>query len=242
MELYFIRHGQSENNLLWAQTGSSEGRSEDPGLTEVGSRQARRLAELLRQGDITPNAPLTDWDPQNATGFRITHLYSSLMLRAVITGDFIAEALDLPLVGWPDLHESGGIYQRDELSGERIGLPGKNRAYFEAHFPNLVLPEELGAEGWWNRPFEAQEDRPPRARRVLHELLERHGDTEHRVAMVSHGGFYNWLLHAILNLPQMDGHWFVLNNAAVSRLDFGRDAIRVAYMNRADHLSPDLIT
>ena len=49
MQFYFIRHGQSENNALWERTGSSEGRSEDPELTALGHRQAKRLAQFLRQ-------------------------------------------------------------------------------------------------------------------------------------------------------------------------------------------------
>jgi broad specificity phosphatase PhoE len=47
----------------------------------------------------------------------------------------------------------------------------------------------MGEEGWWNRPFEAELHRPERARRVLVELLQRHGGSNDRVAMVSHGAF-----------------------------------------------------
>jgi broad specificity phosphatase PhoE len=32
MQLYYIRHAQSENNDLWDRTGSDQGRSEDPKL------------------------------------------------------------------------------------------------------------------------------------------------------------------------------------------------------------------
>ncbi|MFZ5915695.1 MAG: histidine phosphatase family protein [Chloroflexota bacterium] len=242
MQFYFIRHGQSENNLLWAQTGSSEGRNDDPGLTEVGWQQARAVARFLK-GDGPAGTPSTaGWDPQNATGFGISYLYCSLMLRAVLTGDVIARELGLPLLAWPDVHESGGIYLRDEVSGERLGQPGKTRAFFETHFPNLVLPKDLGDEGWWNRPFEAQEARPARASRALEELLARHGDSQDRVAVVSHGGFYNWLLRAILNLPPESDRWFTLNNAALSRIDFTDGGIELVYGNRADYLLPHLIT
>ena len=33
MRFYFIRHAQSENNRLWAETGTAEGRRIDPTLT-----------------------------------------------------------------------------------------------------------------------------------------------------------------------------------------------------------------
>jgi hypothetical protein len=47
-------------------------------------------------------------------GFHITHVYCSLMERAVATGHRVAEALDLPLLGWIDIHETGGMFLYDE--------------------------------------------------------------------------------------------------------------------------------
>jgi 2,3-bisphosphoglycerate-dependent phosphoglycerate mutase len=128
MQLYFIRHGQSENNALWRRTGSRQGRSEDPELTEVGRQQSEFVAQFLGRADSV--AAVNGRDTQNITGFGITQLYSSLMVRAVATGTIIAKALDLPLVAWEDLHERGGIYLDDEQTGERIGQAGPNRAYF----------------------------------------------------------------------------------------------------------------
>ncbi len=240
MQLYFIRHGQSGNNALWMRTGSDKGRSEDPGLTEVGRQQSEFLAQFLHRAD--PITAVNDSDFQNVAGFGITHLYSSLMVRAVGTGTIIANALDLPLVAWEDLHEWGGIYLKDEQTDERTGLPGRNRAYFETHYPDLALPDSLGEAGWWNRPFEEPELRLPRAKRVLHDLLERHGGTDDRVAVVSHAGFFNYLLVTILNLPGREDFWFVLNNTAISRIDFDDENIWLSYLNRVDFLPRELIT
>ncbi len=240
MQLYFIRHGQSENNALWMRTGSHIGRNEDPGLTEVGRQQVEFLAQFLSQAD--PNMAVNGSSFQNMAGFGITHLYSSLMVRAVATGTIVANALGLPLVAWEDLHEYGGIYLRDEETDERMGLPGQNRAYFEAHYPGLVLPDSLDEAGWWNRPFEETEQRLPRARRFLCDLLERHGHSEDRVAVVSHGGFYNYFLAAILNMPGREGYRFVMNNAAISHIDFRDEDTWLLYLNRIDFLPRELIT
>ena len=241
MQLYFIRHGQSENNLLWAETGSVRGRSDDPGLTDTGRLQAERLAELLsRPGQ--PSFVPAEYDGQNVTGFEITHIYCSLMRRAIETGSIVARALHLSLVAWEDVHEVGGIHWSEDEGGEPVGQPGKNRAYFEEHYPHLRLPDSLGEEGWWNRPFEALEERPKRAERFLRELLARHGETRDRVAVVSHGGFYNHLMRAILDLPPEGELWFSINNAAITRVDFAPEGIWMQYTNRVDHLPGELVT
>jgi 2,3-bisphosphoglycerate-dependent phosphoglycerate mutase len=240
MQLYFIRHAQSENNLLWHRTGSSIGRSEDPELTTVGCQQAHALAQYLCSAP--QNTVTESRDSQNVTGFGITHLYSSLMVRSVATGTIVARTLDLPLVAWEDLHERGGIYARDEQTDERTGVPGRNRAYFQAHYPDFVLPGSLDDAGWWNRPYEEPEQWRVRAQRFMHDLLARHGGTEDRVAVVSHAGFYNEFLAILLAMPQSDGYWFILNNAAITRIDFHVEWIDLVYMNRADFLHPDLVT
>jgi len=240
MQFYFIRHGQSENNALWKRTGSGKGRSMDPELTEIGRQQSEILAQFLRRSD--PHVVVNGRDTQNVAGFGITHLYSSLMIRAVATGTAIARALDLPLVAWQDVHERGGIYLEDEQTGERIGQAGHHRAYFEAHYPDLVLPDSLGEAGWWNRPFEEPEQRLPRAQRFWYDLMERHGHTDDRVAVVSHGGFYNDLLAVILSLPERERYWFALKNTAISRIDFADERIGLVYLNRLDFLSKELVT
>lgn len=238
MELYFVRHGQSENNVLWTRTRSSKGRTEDPELTAVGWEQARIVAGFLSRAEMSGPGD----DLQNVRGFGITHLYCSPMVRAVATGSAIAQALDLPLVAWKDLHETGGIYLEDEESGERRGLPGKSRAFFRQHYPRLSLPDTLGDGGWWDRPFEERDERPPRARRVLAELIRRHVPSDDRVAWVSHGGFYYHFMMALLDLPALDGVRFQLNNTGITRIGFRDEYTAVRYMNRVDFLPRDLIT
>jgi 2,3-bisphosphoglycerate-dependent phosphoglycerate mutase len=239
MELYFIRHGQSENNLMYASTGASNGRSQDPELTETGRRQAESLARFLHHSDTS--SIVKQPDHQNIVGFGITHLYTSLMVRAVATGTVIARALNLPLVAWEDLHETGGIYLDDVPTGTHVGQPGKDRAYFQANYPQLVLPESLGDAGWWNRPFEEREQRPVRSQRVVRDLLARHGGREDCVAVISHGGFYNVLLRTIFQVEREDC-WFGLNNAAITRIDFNADGVALEYMNRIDFMPKDLVT
>lgn len=242
MQLYFIRHAQSENNLLWAQTGSHEGRNQDPDITPVGRQQARTLAEFLRGPDGVQQALKVDHDPQNVHGFGLTHLYCSLMIRAVETGQVVARALDLPLVSWPDIHEVGGIHIRDPQTGEHVGLPGHGRSFFETEYPDLVLPDSITEAGWWDRPFEEYEQRRDRAQRFLDELHRRHGDSEDRVAVISHGGFYNHVMRCLLRMPEDRSRWFSMNNAAITRIDLSEDSTWIHYTNRCDFLPGEIIT
>jgi 2,3-bisphosphoglycerate-dependent phosphoglycerate mutase len=264
MQLYMIRHGQSENNAIYAQTRSSEGRLVDPGLTDIGHQQAKIVAEFLTR-ENHPEVEGDHWDSHNNRGFELTHLYSSLMLRAVTTGMYISEAVGLPLVGWETIHEWGGMFANDPESGERIPAPGANRAFFAEHYPRFSLPDSLGEEGWWNnRPYEPPLETLKRAAHFLNELLARHSGDD-RVAIVTHGGFADSLLKVLLRQwPLYLGDdsemaldvekpadflthaphemWFRLNNTAITRLDFFPERFVVVYMNRVDFLPPELVT
>jgi 2,3-bisphosphoglycerate-dependent phosphoglycerate mutase len=253
MQLYYIRHGESANNALWARTGSSEERVVDPKLTEIGERQAALVAKFVagprgaRAMPLTGNGEaLRDWDPQNVGGFPVTHCYCSLMERAVQTGHEIAEALDLPLRVWADIHETGGMFLTNPETGEREGKPGLARSYLKRTYPRIVLPDLVTDEGWWNRPFEERAARQERADGVLRELLDRHGDSDDGAVFVSHGGFFNHLLWAMLPLGgegPVDGElWFAANNASISRFDYAEGRWIVNYLNRVDFLPAELIT
>jgi len=246
MELYFIRHGQSQNNANWLNPNYME--SPDPELTEKGIEQARCLAEFFAKNQ--PIKAQSEWNAQNRHGFGLTHIYTSLMSRAVSTAAPTARALGTPFAAWKEIHEEGGIYSRDDKAN-RIGLPGKPRSYFETHFPELALPKQYDESGWWNRPFEADDERQPRADQFFIDLLERHGDRDntpaHRVAIYSHGGFFVHLVCAMLKLPWRQASnnlksWFLLNNGSISRFDIYKNELTVCYINRTDHLPDHLIT
>jgi 2,3-bisphosphoglycerate-dependent phosphoglycerate mutase len=238
MQLYFIRHAQSANNKLYEETGQWNGRDTDPELTALGHEQARHLARHLAQA----NGETPRRDFMNRTRFGFTHLYASLMVRALATASYVSEALDLPVLAGEDWHEGGGIFVIDEETGERSGQPGRARSELAARFPRVVLPESASEAGWWNRPLETVEAQAQRARRVIFDLLERHGGTADRVAVVSHGGFYNSVLAELLGMQAANGFWFSINNTGITRFNFEAESIELAYANRLEHLPTELIT
>jgi 2,3-bisphosphoglycerate-dependent phosphoglycerate mutase len=238
MQLYFIRHAQSANNRLYDETGSWNGRDSDPELTEVGHLQAKRLAEHV----ACANGEVPGRDYVNRSRFGFTHVYSSLMVRALATASYLSAALKLPLLVWEDLHEIGGIFVIDPETGERSGQPGRSRSELAARFPRAQLPVTLAEDGWWNRAPETQELQRLRVQRFVGDLRERHNGSDDRVAVVSHGGFYNLLLAELLGLQADDDFWFSLNNTGITRFNFDPEGIALAYANRLEHLPTELIT
>lgn len=239
MQLYFIRHAQSENNQKWSDSGSSLGRFADPSLTDLGMRQAEALAAYIANRQLVTSA--SPYDEINACGIGLTHIYTSLMARAVLTAKLVAEKVALPLAGLEDAHEGGGVYLEDEETRELIGQPGKTPEELKALSDRLVLPE-LNPSGWWNRPFEVREERVARARRLLTALLEKHGGTGDRIALFSHAAFFNYFLAAVFELDQRPPLWVYLNNTGISRFDFNGEEYALIYTNRTEHLTPNLLS
>jgi 2,3-bisphosphoglycerate-dependent phosphoglycerate mutase len=239
MRLYFIRHAQSENNLLWEMNRASTGRHEDPGLTPLGLEQAKLLGAYLR--DARQEFP-QDWEADGRVGFEITHLYTSLMRRALQTASAVSDALGLEMIGRKDLHECGGIYVENEETGSRDGLPGPTLAELKADFPALILPGGDVHTGWWNRPYEERAERFPRARGVIEAMIENHGGTDDTVAVVMHGAFHNALMTALLGLPEDHIVWISMNNAAITSIDIREDSIGINYVNRTAFLPPEMIS
>jgi 2,3-bisphosphoglycerate-dependent phosphoglycerate mutase len=233
MQLYLIRHCQSANNALWLRTGSANGRSADPPLTDLGHRQAQHLARTIAGGE----------------GLQLTHLYCSLMRRSIETGQYIATEAGLPLVARDDLHERGGIYLQDPETGINNGLPGPNRTHFAETYPDLILPDSLGEEGWWNRSYESREMALHRAQRMLDWLLKAHDGSEDSVGLVIHGGFIQSIFSALFQVPLLEANfskgrevWIRANNGSITRIDFAEDVIRLHYVNQFEFFPNELVT
>ncbi len=255
MHLYLIRHAQSGNNELYYRTGASTGRHHDPPITDLGHRQAQHLAQFLAATRDIPRDEVRPYmdefiERHDRRGFGLTHLYCSLMVRSVQTGSYIAEATGLPLMAWPEFHERGGLRHQDEETGENRGVEGPGREWFAAEYPHLIVPDTLGEAGWWSRPPETLDESWPRARQVWAELLARHGDTDDRVAVVSHIGFFQTLMMALFNAGDslaaehmgLTGIGFGMSNTSLTRLEIVNGQATLRYLNRVDFFPDELIT
>jgi len=235
MELYIIRHAQSTNQVLENQAE----RNFDPPLTDLGRRQAEILARHLATG--TQREPSANND-HGRCGYGITRLYCSPMWRALQTAQPVGQTLGLAPEVWIDIHEQGGIYLDHGESGGIVGYPVKTRSEILREFPNYILPEGITEQGWWNQGKEDRAACIGRAIRVAQELYKR-SESEERIAIISHAGFIDALLKTFLNQLPGPHLWYHQYNTAISRIDFGRDGrVQVRYLNRVDHLPPELIS
>ena len=246
MRLYLIRHAESANNALYAQTGSWHGRNSDPEITERGHRQSQRLGQLIANPDAeTINLPFEKDDNHS---FGLTHLYCSLMTRSILTAHYVAEACQLPLKALPHTHERGGIYDLHR-DGTKTGLAGRKRSYFTTRWPTLQLPDSVTEDGWYQRPFETNKRFLGRVQQAVSDLLNWHQGSQDRVALVAHGDFIDQFVNNIMGMPHNHandtGDWapnWAHNNTSITRIDMIQERKVMIYLNRVDHLTPELVT
>ena len=219
MQVYLIRHAQSENNVLTHET--MHRRKAEPDLTELGYRQRQLLADFLAQAD----------------GLEMTHLYTSAMYRSMLTVEPVAKALGLQPEVWVDLHEKGGMFQR--RNGHVEGFQGMTRAAILKEFADYRLPAAVSERGWYDVDLGMEPETHSffRAIKVAQGLRER-GYTDDALGLVSHAGFLDVLLKAIFDQLPSRPHTmrYYHYNTAITRIDYRESGPALHYMNRVDHL------
>jgi len=247
MQLYLVRHAQSANN---ANIDQPSLRMADPPLTDIGFAQAAHLAQYLKTAiDLDRASDTLAWryGGYEQMGLEFHRLLTSPMLRALQTVDPISKILDLPVKIWLDVHERGGLFLRSKEEKEKTTL-GITREALRRDFPNFDLPQQITDVGWWRGGKEPPELSHIRARNAAEKLLSlAQTDWEDKnVVLVSHAGFLDLLLKALLMHPKAveeNQVFFFFYNTSLSRVDFrpsGHMGLR--YLNRIPHLPPELVS
>jgi 2,3-bisphosphoglycerate-dependent phosphoglycerate mutase len=245
MKLFLIRHAQSTNNFLAEQHKLDEymeQRSPEPPLTETGHRQAQLVAAHLA-ADLYPEA-IQEKSKGGQQGYGFTRLYCSPMLRTLQTTLPITKALGLRPQIWIDIHEHGGIFHGDPQKGPVADHFGLTRQEILDLFPNYEMPAEITEKGWWPGGYEEMEGCYQRAQRVADRLKDWAVSLpDERIALVAHGTFLDALLKTIFGQDFATQLYYSHYNTAITRVDFTpRGFILLRYLNRTEHLTPDLIT
>ena len=168
LRLYFVRHGESEANLL--NVFSNRGYKHP--LTAKGREQVALLADNLRAAQEGP----------------FLAIYSSPLLRAVHSAEILSERIGVPYETTPALVEYDvGIYEgrSDEEGWRRYGEVLKEwliNRNFEARME----------EGESFRDIEG------RFVPFIDALKERYGGQDGSIILVGHGGTYRCMLPQVL--------------------------------------------
>jgi 2,3-bisphosphoglycerate-dependent phosphoglycerate mutase len=212
MELYLIRHAQSQNNAL-----PEEQRVEDPGLTELGNQQADCLGK---------------WIPT----LELTKVITSPFRRALETARRIQESTNLKPEVRTAIHEMGGCCGGYPEIG-MVGRPGLNRLEIETQFPGFQVAAEIDGEGWWRcQPYETRDLASQRAAKVLQQTREEFAHTLERVAYVTHADFKMLFLEHF-HTESLE----VACNTSVTKVLIDAEGCRLTDYNGVRHLPPHLV-
>ena len=243
MELFIIRHGQSTNNV--SMIYDARDREADPPLTELGVRQAAKVATYLATGENFDHwVERKTEDRETMQGFGITRLYCSPMLRTLQTTLPISKALNLQPEIWPDLHEHGGLHL--DTGDERgiLGFPGLGRSAINEQFPGYILHDSITEAGWYDFSHGVEDIASAMARAIrVANVLRAQANSQQRIGLIIHGTFADALIKALLNMLPNHEVYFLMYNTAITRIDFRRDGKTVPrFMNRVEHLAPDEVS
>jgi 2,3-bisphosphoglycerate-dependent phosphoglycerate mutase len=221
LQLYLIRHAESENNAKPAYQ-----RVEDPALTAIGRLQAEHLAAWMKT-------------------LKFDVLITSPVLRALQTTRFIVDTTGHPVHVWADMFEEGGIYPGHGPTATAGGL-GLGRADVIRHATGsperCVLDDGIVETGWWaGRTRETQEQMVERSQTVIRRLMMTFGETDQSVVAVIHADFKRELLRQMTGWS-MSCEVGALRNTGITKLVFQRTHWQLDWFNSVSHLPAKLIT
>ncbi|MGI9473562.1 MAG: histidine phosphatase family protein, partial [Rubripirellula sp.] len=198
MQLFLIRHAESENNAKPIYR-----RVEDPPLTAVGRLQAEHLGDWVQT-------------------LKFDVLITSPVLRALQTTRRIFDRTGQHVQVWDNVFEEGGIY-RGHGPDATEGGPGLSREKVIEHVTgaagDCTLDPSIGDRGWWGRHRESSEEAVARATEVVGRLAATFGREKRIVVAVIHADFKRKMLNELVG-DELDPRLFgALRNTGITKLD-----------------------
>jgi broad specificity phosphatase PhoE len=209
-DLYFIRHGESENNII---EGIAAGANFDAPMTERGHRQSLALGKRLAKQGVT-----------------FDKIYSSTLVRAVQTTEGMLKGMGLESAHFervPQIIERQIPAWRGKMANEvwttelrfisaekgKWFQPadGESEKMVERRAGNWLEDEVLFNPEWHTRPG------------------------VHRIAIISHGITMKALFHYITNWDGAFVRRTEVHNTSISRFRFGRSGWSVVSINDFAH-------
>ncbi|MBC8427687.1 histidine phosphatase family protein [bacterium] len=222
MQLYLLRHGQSQNNV-----GKTS--AHNVPMTELGHEQIRRATDALadRQFYISSRVP---------SGEKIRQfdaLYCSPLDRALQTATILHSKLNLTPYVHPDFSEVGFCW----------GEPNATLEQLQSSYPCAVMDASISNNGWAPVDSETEDEAYERAGKVVHFLSARHPAPNARVLVVSHGRFGSILIGYLVGGVRPCGYSrYAQNNGGISLVEITNETIQLRFLNITAHLPGELLT
>ena len=221
MELYLIRHAESENNARPPYQ-----RVEDPAITAVGRLQADHLARWLEtlKADVMVTSPF---------------------LRTLQTALPVMDATSYPLQVWHDVFERGGCFRGYDETNQSGALGmGRNEILrlLRPFSSRCELDDSIEEDGWWGgRERETDHEAEQRAIRVCRRLLDL--VQHHRVVVLLIHADLKRLMLAEMFRGQVDVQQLgPMRNAGITKVNRVDENWQLDYFNSVTHLPAKLIT
>ncbi|GAB6089681.1 histidine phosphatase family protein [Spirochaeta dissipatitropha] len=233
MQIYCIRHGESSNNILEGKSDYLQKRSCEPLLTETGRKQAECAAKYI--AEYISNPEINTHSPRAGK----TKIFTSYMLRAVQTAEYIGRKTDIQVHAWKDLHERGGCLEFDDTRKAFKTVPGYGKAYYSRKHPDLYTDSELKECGWNSlKNPEQQRGCYLRAKKVLEKLTAMPDDQT--VILVSHRLFISALLSVVLKADHAYSDRLYSHNTGISCIQISSGIMSIRFHNRFHFLPEEL--
>lgn len=209
-DLYFIRHGESENNI---QPGIAAGANFDAPMTDRGHRQSVALGERFRD-----------------QGVKFDRVYSSTLVRAVQTAEGMLKGMGL----------EGTPFERSEHIIERQIPAWRGKMAADVWTTEMRYTSAQKGKWFKPADGESERDVERRAGNWLEdavlynpELLKTPG--KQTIAIISHGGTMRALLHYITNWDSAFIRRTEIHNTSISRFRFGKSGWSLVTVNDYAH-------
>ncbi len=209
-DLYFIRHGESENNIT---PGIAAGANFDAPMTERGHQQAISLGQRLGR-----------------LGVKFDRIYSSTLVRAVQTTEGMLKGMGLegahfdrvPQIIERQIPAWRGKLADDVWSTELRFISAEKGKWFQPADGESERAVERRAGNWL-------EDE------VLYNSEWNDKPGNHTIAIVSHGITMKALLHYITNWDNVFIRRTEIHNTSISRFRFGKSGWSIVSINDYAH-------
>ncbi len=217
--ILLIRHAQSANNAL-----PEHQRVPDPGLTELGHKQAALTASAL-------------------SSLQLTHLYCSPFLRALETIRPLADAKQIVVSIRCDIFEQGGCYS-GSLPGEEKGELGMGCGELTRRYPKWLVDSRIEDRGWWGKPYESWEEATERAKLVVQWIQDELVPVAGIHAMVVHADFKRLLIAELLGhrAPALMPILGPLHNVGITKFHWSSGQWQLNCLNATTHLPHEFVT